>query len=90
VRWRAGVDVLAVDDDLDALDLLRAILEPTRSLGAPRASTAEALKRVERAPEHGGTMPVVALTAYSGLRERIRALEAGFNMHSRSRWTRAS
>jgi DNA-binding response OmpR family regulator len=26
-------------------------------------------------------VPVIALTAGSGLRERIRALEAGFDMH---------
>jgi signal transduction histidine kinase len=39
-------------------------------------------RRVRQRPrEAGGAVPVVALTAYSGLRERIQALEAGFDMH---------
>jgi len=33
------------------------------------------------APGAGRRVPVAALTAYSGVRERIRALEAGFDMH---------
>jgi signal transduction histidine kinase/putative methionine-R-sulfoxide reductase with GAF domain len=40
------------------------------------------VRRVRQRPrEAGGAVPVVALTAYSGLRERIQALEAGFDMH---------
>lgn len=40
------------------------------------------VRRVRQRPrEAGGTVPVVALTAFTGLRERIRVLEAGFDMH---------
>jgi CheY-like chemotaxis protein/two-component sensor histidine kinase len=35
----------------------------------------------QRSRAAGGAVPVVALTAYSGLQERIRALEAGFDIH---------
>ena len=35
----------------------------------------------QRSRETGGTVPIVALTAYGGLQERIKALEAGFDMH---------
>ena len=33
------------------------------------------------APEFGGAVPAVAVTAYAGLRERTRALEAGYGWH---------
>jgi CheY-like chemotaxis protein len=33
------------------------------------------------APEHGGRMPAVALTAYARAEDRTKALRAGFNMH---------
>ena len=35
----------------------------------------------QRARDAGGAVPVVGVTAYSGLQERIRALEAGFDLH---------
>jgi PAS domain S-box-containing protein len=35
----------------------------------------------EMAPEEGGRIPAVALTAYGRAIDRIRALSAGFNMH---------
>ena len=33
------------------------------------------------APEKGGTVPAVALTAYAGPADRKRALAAGFHVH---------
>jgi CheY-like chemotaxis protein len=33
-------------------------------------------------PEAGGTIPAIALTAYGRAPERVRALEAGFQMHA--------
>jgi len=33
------------------------------------------------APERGGSMPAVALTAYARAEDRTKALRAGFNMH---------
>jgi signal transduction histidine kinase/CheY-like chemotaxis protein len=103
-----GIDVLVVDDDPDAVELLRAILGAAGASVRTAASAAEALQQLDarvpqvvvsdiempgdngyvlvqrlrqRPREAGGGLPVVALTAYSGLRERIRALEAGFDMH---------
>jgi PAS domain S-box-containing protein len=32
-------------------------------------------------PEQGGRIPAVALTAYAGSEDRLRAMSAGFNMH---------
>jgi CheY-like chemotaxis protein len=32
-------------------------------------------------PERGGTIPAVAVTAYASLRERDKALDAGYNWH---------
>ncbi|MGH7277741.1 MAG: PAS domain-containing hybrid sensor histidine kinase/response regulator [Candidatus Rokuibacteriota bacterium] len=61
----AGIRVLAVDDDGDALELLARLLE---------AQGAE----VQTAPS---AAPAVALTAYGRAVDRIRALAAGFNMH---------
>jgi CheY-like chemotaxis protein len=103
-----GIEVLVVDDDPDAVELLRAILGAAGASVRTAASAAEALQQLDarvpqvvvsdiempgdngyvlvqrlrqRPREAGGGLPVVALTAYSGLRERIRALEAGFDMH---------
>jgi signal transduction histidine kinase len=103
-----GIDVLVVDDDRDALELVRTILGAAGAEVRTAGSAAEALERLDarvphavlsdiempgengytlvrrlrqRPREAGGALPVVALTAYSGLSERIRALEAGFDMH---------
>jgi CheY-like chemotaxis protein len=32
-------------------------------------------------PEHGGTLPAIAVTAYAGPADRQRVLAAGFKMH---------
>jgi CheY-like chemotaxis protein len=32
-------------------------------------------------PEHGGTTPAIALTAYARTEDRLRALRAGYQMH---------
>jgi signal transduction histidine kinase/CheY-like chemotaxis protein len=34
-----------------------------------------------RPPQHGGSVPAVALTAYARAEDRLRALEAGFQLH---------
>jgi CheY-like chemotaxis protein len=42
----------------------------------------ELVRQIRQRPrEAGGSVPVIALTAYSGLPARIRVLEAGFDMH---------
>ena len=48
----------------------------------PEVDGYELMQRVrELAPEHGGRIPAVALTAYGRAIDRIRALSAGFQMH---------
>lgn len=48
----------------------------------PEVDGYELMQRVrELAPEHGGRIPAVALTAYGRSIDRIRALSAGFQMH---------
>ncbi len=40
------------------------------------------MRRIRLLPaEQGGLVPAAALTAYAGAEDRIRALEAGFQMH---------
>jgi CheY-like chemotaxis protein len=35
----------------------------------------------ESPPDKGGAIPAIALTAYGGAEDRLRALSAGFQMH---------
>jgi|GEM_PF-865572 len=103
-----GIDVIVVDDDPDALDLVRAILAEAGAEVRTAASAAQGFEAFTGRPPHvvlcdiempgedgyafvrrvrgltraaGGFVPVVALTAYGGMQERIRALDAGFDMH---------
>jgi hypothetical protein len=40
------------------------------------------MRKVREAPaDKGGTIPAVALTAYGRAEDRLRALQAGFNLH---------
>ena len=51
-------------------------------IGLPGANGYELLKEVrKRPPEEGGRIPAVAMTAYSRVEDRTRALLAGFQMH---------
>ncbi|HYE90430.1 MAG TPA: ATP-binding protein [Terriglobales bacterium] len=104
----AGVRVLLVDDDRDALDLFRSVLEPLGAETRTAASTAEALRLFAEwrptvllsdiempgqdgyaliaairtfAGEDGGNVPAAAVTAYGRVEDRVRLLEAGYNMH---------
>jgi CheY-like chemotaxis protein/anti-sigma regulatory factor (Ser/Thr protein kinase) len=104
----SGARALLVDDEEDARELVRYVLE-TRGAHVTVASTAnEALHLIAREtfdvvvadlgmpgqdgfalirairglPEsRGSQLPAIAVTAYAGLRDRDRALDAGFNRH---------
>ena len=74
---------------LDRFD--RAILQAlqldgriTNSLLAERVNLSESacLRRIRALPPaRGGATPAAALTAYAGAQDRVRALQAGFQMH---------
>jgi CheY-like chemotaxis protein len=105
-----GVHVLVVDDDDDARQLLRTILEYCGALVTVTASAREALNVLERvvpdalvsdismpredgywlirevralAPERGGALPAIALTAHGQTHGPDRTLSAGFQVHLR-------
>ena len=51
-------------------------------IGMPGVDGYELIRRVRAlAPERGGKTPAVALTAYAGAEDRIRALMAGYQIH---------
>jgi CheY-like chemotaxis protein len=51
-------------------------------IGMPDMDGFELLRRVRALPaEHGGQLPVIALTAFAREEDRTRSLEAGFSMH---------
>lgn len=103
-----GLMILIVDDEVDAREPLRQMLEDAGAEVVAVGSARESLKtlRVQRPdllisdigmagqdgydlirsvrklrPENGGTIPAIALTAYSTRKDRKKAFEAGFQLH---------
>ncbi|MCA1634254.1 MAG: response regulator, partial [Acidobacteria bacterium] len=104
-----GLRVLVVDDEADARDLLRSVLERCGAKVTTAASAAEALEsfaartpeilisdigmpgedgyaliesvRALEAQRGGDRTPAIALTAYARVEDRVRALQAGFQVH---------
>ncbi len=103
-----GLQVLVVDDEADACELLTTVLEECGARVIAVASVPEALSVLKQlkpdvlvsdigmpdedgyalmrtlrglAAERGGQIPAMALTAYARSEDRIRALQAGFQMH---------
>src|SRR5262249_50828115 len=63
-------------------------LEPSRAnalvsdLAMPDQDGYDLIRQVrERAPERGGNIPAIALSAYTRTEDRVRALAAGFQLH---------
>jgi signal transduction histidine kinase/ActR/RegA family two-component response regulator len=104
-----GLKVLVVDDEIDARELIVAVLQQCDSCVTAVTSVEEALKAIDREqpdilisdigmpgedgyrlikkvralpPQQGGRIPAVALTAYARAEDRIKALAAGFQMHT--------
>jgi CheY-like chemotaxis protein len=102
------VNVLVVDDEPDALELLRRVLTDAEATVTCAAGATEALERLhESAPDvvvsdigmpgrdgywlieqirsldapKTRRTPAVALTAFAGPQDRLRALQAGFQIH---------
>jgi PAS domain S-box-containing protein len=103
-----GLRVMAVDDEPDTLDMIRAVLERCRAQVRTATSALEGLREMsdwtpdvlladigmpvrdgfwlirrvrDLAPEHGGKVPAVALTACARHEDRLRTLSAGFQTH---------
>jgi PAS domain S-box-containing protein len=103
-----GIDILVVDDQDEARELLRTVLEHSGARVACAASAREALNAVRsrrpdvvisdiEMPEESGydllrqlralpssegvDLPVLALTAYATAHDRVKVLQAGFQMH---------
>ncbi|HEV2296228.1 MAG TPA: response regulator [Tepidisphaeraceae bacterium] len=103
-----GVDVLVVDDEPDAAEVLARVLTRAGATVVTSGSTDEALEQFHRARPHvlvsdiamsvrdgydlirsirelpadqGGEIPAIAVTAYAREEDRIRALNAGFQIH---------
>ena len=79
-----GARVVAVESGVDAL----AELEGPRfhamvsDIGMPDMDGYSLIQKIRRLPpERGGNVPAVALTAYAGNQDRIRALTAGYQTH---------
>jgi PAS domain S-box-containing protein len=104
----AGLRVLVVEDELDALELMRLVLTRAGAEVAATASAAEAFERLQAfrpnaivsdiampgenglslmrriralAVEQCGTVPALALTAYTRTEDKASALAAGFTTH---------
>jgi len=104
----AGISLLVVDDDMDALDLFAEMLRQGGADVRTARSVRQALEILERwEPDvvvsdiemplengyalirqlrggrilHGDRIPVVAVTAYGGVTERIKILSAGFDSY---------
>jgi CheY-like chemotaxis protein len=103
-----GARILMVDDDADALEMMKAMLEQFGAEVAPAASAGEALSKLQSGrydailtdigmsevdgyeliarvralgPEKGGDVPAIAITAYAGKEDRLRAITSGFQHH---------
>jgi CheY-like chemotaxis protein len=102
-----GVRILIVDDETDARDMLRAVLEQlgadvmtassardgidllqvwkpqvlVSDIGMPEEDGYAFIRKVRAlSSEEGGNLPAIALTGYVRVEERMRALEAGYQM----------
>lgn len=103
-----GLTVLVLDDQEDARELVKRVLEDCGATVVTADSAAAALRLIEAtlpdvlvsdiglpdtdgyefirlvralAPERGGRIPAIALTAFARAEDRIRALRAGFAVH---------
>lgn len=103
-----GLNVLVVDDEIDALELIKIFLETSGAQVSTAQSVAQALENIKQsapdvivsdigmpgvngyefienvrrlAPEKGGKIPAIALTAYARNEDRLEALRYGFQTH---------
>jgi CheY-like chemotaxis protein len=77
-----GAEIATASSADEALELLRRIRPHIliADIGMPGKDGYELIRDVRRDPEHG-RIPGVALTAFARTEDRVRALQAGFDMH---------
>lgn len=79
-----GAEVQSVSSAVEALQLLT-ISKPhilVSDIGMPLMDGYELLRQVRKwAPENGGLIPAIALTAFAGEYDRQKVLDAGFHLH---------
>ena len=79
-----GAKVVSVSSAAEALDeMKRQRFDLLISdIGMPEMNGYDLMARIRQLPENqGGRTPAVALTAYAGIDDRKRALDAGYEMH---------
>lgn len=80
----AGAEVAAVGSAAEALDRFESSLPDmlVSDIGMPEEDGNSMIRRIRlRAPERGGLIPAIAVSAYAREEDRIRSLSAGFQMH---------
>jgi signal transduction histidine kinase/response regulator RpfG family c-di-GMP phosphodiesterase len=83
-----GAEVIALSSTAEAVTLLTSIRNGfipdvlVSDIGMPGEDGFELISKVRAlAPEHGGSIPAIALTAYARAEDRARVLSAGFQRH---------
>jgi CheY-like chemotaxis protein len=84
VLQQYGAEVRAVASAAEALETLEQSLPDVlvSDIGLPEQDGYGLIRQVRSLrPEQGGSIPALALTAWSGAEDRLRALSAGFHSH---------
>jgi CheY-like chemotaxis protein len=79
-----GAEVRVAASTLEALAMMDGRVPDVlvSDIGMPEHDGYEPIARLRaRAPESGGRVPAVALTAFARVQDRVRILAAGFQMH---------
>jgi len=78
-----GADVRVAESATQALDVVAKWVPDVvvTDIGMPGMDGYGLLKRIRERDPHERQMPVIALTAFAGIDERVRLLSAGFQMH---------
>lgn len=81
---RCGANVVTAGSTGEALATLDAFIPDVliSDIGMPGEDGYELIRRVRAlAPERGGRVPAIALTAYARVEDRLHALREGYHMH---------
>lgn len=84
ILTNAGAQVMIANSAMQALDLLNQSLPDLLlcDIGMPEMDGYSLIRQIRKwAPEQGGNIPAIALTAYAGEMNQQQALAAGFQMH---------